>query len=77
MTTLQGLLQHVQNAARGTQTPSMPVKGSITTPLNPMVEDQGISITSIWLGDAETIKFPVLNMRMCKFTVSTGSQLLW
>ena len=55
----------------------MPVKGSITAPLNPMVEDQGISITSVWLGDAEAVEFAVLNMRMCEFTASTGSHLLW
>jgi hypothetical protein len=55
----------------------MPVKGSTTIPLHPMVEDQGISITSTWLGDADSVKLAVLNMRMREFTVSTGIHLLW
>jgi hypothetical protein len=50
MTTLQGLLWHIHHAVQGTLTPSMPVKGFATAPLNLMVEDQGMSITSAWRG---------------------------
>jgi hypothetical protein len=71
MTLLQGypnLVRHDYHDVQATLTPSMLVKDAFTMLQNIMVENLGISTTSVKLAVVKIIRFTVLNIRMCGST---------